>query len=125
MPVKPEDRTTINVGADLLHEARVRAGAEGRAFSELVAVALRQYLNGSLRPRENLIPGLVSAEPDLRADVQLLVAELRQLVPAVTAAVQNQTEVLDTLDEISAEIGRRSGAAHALEQAGHRPTRGG
>ena len=125
MPARPEDRTTVNIGADLIAQARERATAEGRTFNEVVAAALRLYLDASPRPREELIPGLVSAEPGLRADVQLLVAELRTLVPAVTAAVSNHSEVLDTLDEISAEIGRRRGAAHALEQAGHSPMRRG
>lgn len=125
MPARPEDRTTINIGADLIAQARERATAEGRSFNDVIAVALRLYLDASPRPREDLLPGLVSAEPGLRSDVQLLVAELRTLVPAVTAAVANHAEVLDTLDEISAEIGRRRGAAHALEQAGHSPTKRG
>ncbi|WP_424138834.1 hypothetical protein [Roseomonas chloroacetimidivorans] len=118
MPVRPEDRTTVNLGADLIREARARATEEGREFSELVARAVRAYLAAPLRVVGADLPGLVPPDPDagLREDVQVLVAEVRKLIPQVAAAAEGHTEVLDTLDEITAELGRRRGAAEALEQ---------
>lgn len=117
MPARPEDRTTINIGADLIRAVRTRASEEGRGFSDVVAAAITMYLEGPPRPSEHLIPGLVPVAPGLREEVQVLVAEVRRLLPHVAAAVESHGEVIDTLDAITVELGKRRGAAQALERA--------
>lgn len=121
MPARPEDRTTVNLGADMIRAVRRRAEEEGRGFSDVVAAALTLYLDGPPRPAEHLIPGLVPVAPGLREEMQTLLAEVRRLLPGVAAAVQNHDEVMDTLEDLQSELGRRAGAGHALEQAGHTP----
>lgn len=117
MPARKEDRTTVNIGEDLIRAARTRADEEGRSFSEVVVSALTMYLDGPPRTREDVIPGLVPVAPGLREEMQTLLSELRRFLPQVAAAVENHAELMDTLDEITGELGRRRGAALALEEA--------
>lgn len=117
MPAKKEDRTTINIGEELIRAARARADEEGRSFSDVVATALTLYLDGPPRAREDVIPGLVPVAPGLREEMQVLLSELRRFIPLVAAGVENHGELMDTVDEIALEIGRRRGAALALETA--------
>jgi hypothetical protein len=118
MPVRSEDRTTVNLGQELILAARQRAEEEGQEFSALVALALRQYLRGPAKRPEDALPGLPPEGSDLalRDEVRVLSAEIRKLQPQVAAVAQGHAEVMDSLDQIASELGRRNGAALALEQ---------
>jgi hypothetical protein len=124
VPAKPGSRTTINIGEALLERARGRAREEGRELSDLIGAAVRAYLDGPPRPREAVLPGLVPPEPGLRSEVQNLMAELRQWLPQVAAVVANHGEVMDTLDDLTTELGRHRGVALALERLAQVPDRG-
>lgn len=118
MPVRSEDRATVNLGKDLILAARERAEEEGTEFSVVVTRALRQYLRAPARRPDGELPGLAAAGPDeeLHIAVQSMMAEFRKLLPQVAAIVDDHAEVMDALDQVTVEIGRRNGAALALEQ---------
>lgn len=147
MPVNPEDRTTVALGAGLIRAVRERAEAEGRGFSAVVADAVNAYLarqtatpapeairaavraadddpnaHHAMRPstggKSVLATGAGPAAPaGLEAEMRAMLGVLRELVPDVRRVVENHDEAMDTLDQLAAEIGRRQGAALALEEA--------
>jgi hypothetical protein len=118
MPANPGARATVNLGEDLIRAARRRADEEGREFSELVSRAVRAYLDAPAIRVADALPGLVpdKAEAGLRDEVRQLTAEVRKLLPQATAAAEGHAEIMDTLDQLTTELGRRNGAALALEQ---------
>ncbi len=116
MPAHPDDRVTLTLGAALIRALRERANAERRTPGAVVVDALAAYLDGAPRPAEAALPGLASATPGLQADVRSLVAAVQQLLPRVAKVAEAHDEVLDVLDEITSELGRREGAALALEK---------
>lgn len=83
----------------------------------MVADALTAYLAGLPRPAEAGLPGIAPTAPGLHVEVRALVALLQQLLPRVSQVAEDHGEVMDTLDQIVGELGRREGAALALEQA--------
>jgi len=117
MPVSPEDRTTVTLGAALIQAVRERAEAEGRGFSAVVADAVTAYLHGAARPAEATLPGIAPPTPGLHAEVRSLVGLLQQMLPRLAKVADDHDEQMDTLDEIVSELGRREGAALALEKA--------
>lgn len=117
MPAKPDDRVTLTLGAALIQALRERAEAERRTPGAVVADALVAYLDTPPRPAEAALPGLTSAAPGLQAEVRSLVAVLQQMLPRVAKAADDHDEVMDMLDGIASELGRREGAALALERA--------
>lgn len=145
MPVNSEDRTTVALGAGLIRAVRERAEAEGRGFSAVVADAVNAYLarqtatpapeairaavraaddpnaHHAIRPstggKSVLATGAGPAAPaGLEAEMRAMLGVLRELVPDVRRVVENHDEAMDTLDQVAAEIGRRQGAALALEE---------
>ena len=110
------------LGADLIRAVRERAEAEGRGFSAVVVEAVSAYL-----ARSGTAPAPVSSAPDtagadvpptkvgLEAEVHALLGAVRELLPDVRRVVEGHDETMDTLDQLAAEIGRRDGAALALE----------
>ena len=124
MPVNPEDRTTVALGADLIRAVREQAGAEGRGFSAVIADAVNAYLARlPAAPTQALSapdPARTSVPPapaGLEAEVRALLGAVRELLPDVRRVADNHDEAMDTLDQLAAEIGRRQGAALALEEA--------
>lgn len=117
MPVNPEDRTTVVLGAALIRAVRERAEAEGRGFSAVVADAVTAYLGGAARPAEAALPGIAAPAPGLEAEVRALVGVLQGMLPRLAKVADDHDEQMDMLDEIVGELGRREGAALALEQA--------
>lgn len=120
------------LGAGLIRAARERAEAEGRGFSAVVAEAVSAYLarhGHSAGMSEGAAPVPAPSAPDpartsvppatagLEAEVRALLGVVRELLPDVRRVVENHDEVMDTLDQVAAEIGRRQGAALALEEA--------
>ena len=116
MPAKPDDRVTLTLGAALIQALRERAEAERRTPGAVVADALGAYLGAPPRPAEAALPGLAPVAPGLQAQVQALVAVLHQMLPRVAKAADGHDEIMDVLDEIMIELGRREGAALALEK---------
>lgn len=104
MPTDAEDRITVTLGADLIRSLRACAETEKRTMSAVVADALTAYLGRA--------PGAVVGDADVRA----LVTALQQMLPRMTKVAEDHDEVMDTLDEITSELGRREGAALALER---------
>ena len=111
------------LGADLIRAVRERAEAEGRGFSAVVADAVNAYL---ARPNQApavaaLVAPVAGAGPGasagLETEVRALLGAVRELLPDVRRTVDNHDEAMDTLDQLAAEIGRRQGAALALEEA--------
>lgn len=117
MPVNPEDRTTVALGAALIQAVRERAEAEGRGFSAVVVDAVAAYLHGGARPAEAALPGIAPPTPGLHAEVRSLVGLLQQMLPRLAKVADDHDEQMDMLDEIVSELGRREGAALALEKA--------
>ena len=117
MPVNPEDRTTVVLGAALIRAVRERAEAEGRGFSAVVTDAVTAYLHGAARPAEAALPGIAPPAPGLEAEVRTLAGLLQQMLPRLAKVADDHDEQMDMLDEIVGELGRREGAALALEQA--------
>ena len=117
MPVNPEDRTTVVLGAALIRAVRERAEAEGRGFSAVVADAVAAYLQSVARPAEAALPGIAPPTPGLEAEVRSLVGVLQQMLPRLAKVAGDHDEQMDMLDEIVGELGRREGAALALEKA--------
>ena len=117
MPVNPEDRTTVVLGAALIRAVRERAEAEGRGFSAVVADAVTAYLQSAVRPAEAALPGIAPPVPGLEAEVRSLLAALQPMLPRLVKVADDHDEQMDMLDEIVSELGRREGAALALEKA--------
>ena len=117
MPVNPEDRTTVVLGAALIRAVRERAEAERRGFSAVVADAVTAYLQGTVRPPEAALPGIAPPAPGLEAEVRSLAGLLQQMLPRLAKVADDHDEQMDMLDEIVGELGRREGAALALEKA--------
>lgn len=111
------------LGAGLIRATRERATEEGRGFSAVVVEALSTYL---ARPAAASAPvpsapaieriDVPTATAGLEAEVRALLEAVRELLPDVRHVVENHDEAMDTLDQVAAEIGRREGAAHALEE---------
>lgn len=117
MPVNPEDRTTVVLGAALIRAVRQRAEAEGRGFSAVVTDAVTAYLQGEARPAEAALPGIAAAHGGLREEVRSLLGAVQQMLPRIAKVADDHDEQMDMLDEIVSELGRREGAALALEKA--------
>lgn len=117
MPVNPEDRTTVVLGAALIRATRERAEAEGRGFSAVVADAVTTYLRGAVRPAEAALPGIVAPAAGLEAEVRALLGAVQQMLPRIAKVADDHDESMDMLDDIVSELGRREGAALALEKA--------
>lgn len=118
MPVNPEDRTTVTLGAELIRAVREQAEAESRGFSAVVADAVNAYLaRPTATPAAPAAGAVSAASAGLEAEVRALLGAVRELLPDVRRVADNHDEAMDTLDQLAAEIGRRQGAALALEEA--------
>ena len=110
-------RKTFEIDADLVELLARRADEVDQPQRNLVQEALRAFLGAPLAAANQHVPTPNGMNNALASEVRALVAEVRALTPDLRAVVANHAELMDAVDELASELGRRIGAGEALDEA--------